>query len=89
MQKNIIGHSNHSTIKQEVFEMVNIKKIDKKSVCACTSCQKSNEDSELYEIKIGKSERQTVTIRLCYECLTDFGDKAYNIYQQETDFLEY
>lgn len=68
--------------------MINIKSIDKGSVCACTSCQKSNENSDLYEIKIGKDERQTMTIRLCFDCLADFGDKAYNIYQEETDFLE-
>lgn len=56
--------------------MINIKKIDKESVCTCTSCQKSNEESQLYEIKIGKVERQTTTIRLCYECLCDFIGKC-------------
>lgn len=56
--------------------MINIKKIDKDSVYVCTSCQKSNENSDLCEIKIGKDERQTMTIRLCHECLCDFIGKC-------------
>lgn len=55
--------------------MIKLNKMDSDSVCQCTSCQKENGNEKLYEIKIGKDERQTTTIRLCHECLCDFVGK--------------
>lgn len=68
--------------------MISIEKIDKEFVCACTSCQAKNGDADLYEIKIGKTEQQTMTIRLCFDCLANFGNDAYEIYKEETTILD-
>lgn len=56
--------------------MINIKKIDKGLYVLVLFCQKSNENTDLYEIKVGKSERQTITIRICRDCLCGFIEKC-------------
>lgn len=55
--------------------MIIVNKLENDEWKPCVSCQKSNQDSDIYEVKIGKSERQTVTIRLCYECVCDLIGK--------------
>lgn len=56
--------------------MVKLEKSSKEEFCQCTSCQCENSQSEIFKISIGKSERQMVNIKLCYECLCDFIGKA-------------
>lgn len=56
--------------------MIKIKKIENDIYCQCTSCQCENQNTGIYKIDIGKDERQTVSFRLCYECLCDFVGKS-------------
>lgn len=56
--------------------MIKIKKIEKEIYCQCTSCQCENKNAEMYKIDVGKTEQQTVSFRLCFECLCDFVGKS-------------
>lgn len=42
---------------------------------SCTSCQAENSEKDLYQIKVGKSETNTVTVRLCKDCMEDLKSK--------------
>lgn len=56
--------------------MIKAVKISKGEYCQCTSCLCDNKEKDIYKFNIGKTEQQTVTIRLCYECLCDFIGNA-------------
>lgn len=52
--------------------MIKIQKLAKDSTYdCCTSCQAENSEKDLYEIKVGKSETNTMTVRLCEDCIDD------------------
>ena len=40
----------------------------------CSSCLKCNDDLDMFELSIGENKRQTITIRLCEECMRDLYD---------------
>lgn len=56
--------------------MIKVSKISKEEYCQCTSCQRENKENDIYKFDIGKTQQQTVTIRLCYGCLCDFMGKS-------------
>lgn len=56
--------------------MTKINHVEKDSVRCCTSCHRDNSEVDNYEIFIGKSERNTMTIRLCTDCLKEFIEKG-------------
>lgn len=58
--------------------MVSISKVEKDISCQCTSCLCANEESDIYEFKIGKSQRQTITFKLCRNCLFEFISNSIN-----------
>jgi hypothetical protein len=45
----------------------------------CTSCLCSNETKKIYSIIVGKTERQTMTLKLCIDCLTALKVKINNV----------
>lgn len=61
---------------KEDLSMIKIEKSKEDEFMQCSSCLCSNENKEIYKIQIGKSERQTTTIKLCYECLCDLIGKS-------------
>lgn len=56
--------------------MVKGFKVRKDEYTQCTSCLCDNTKNDIYAIKIGKTYRQTTTIKLCYDCLSELGDIA-------------
>lgn len=57
--------------------MIKIQKLSKDFVYErCTSCQAENSEKDLYEIKVGKSETNTMTVRLCEDCIEDLKLKV-------------
>lgn len=56
--------------------MITINKTNKEQYCQCTSCQCENKEIDVYKVEIGKDKQQTITFRLCYECICDFVGKA-------------
>lgn len=56
--------------------MIKINHVEKDSVRCCTSCHRDNLEVDNYEMLIGKSERNTMTIRLCADCLKEFIEKG-------------
>lgn len=68
--------------------MIKIEKTNKKmEYYRCNSCLKDNDNEEIYKICFGKTESQGIALRLCFDCLSELGNMAYNIYQEETEFL--
>lgn len=52
--------------------MVKIKKMNREDFWQCSSCLRSTEEIDMYEIKIGKNLNQQYSVtRLCYNCLCD------------------
>lgn len=50
--------------------MIKIEKLSKDfNYERCTSCQAENSEKDIYEIKVGKSETNTMTVRLCEDCM--------------------
>ena len=64
--------------------MVKGFKARKDEYTQCTSCLCDNGNKDIYVIKIGKTDRQTTTIKLCYDCLSELSDIVYSF-----DFLPY
>lgn len=62
--------------------MIEIKELNSDEVCCCTCCQCEPSSKRLFQIRIGKSERQTITIRLCEDCVMDFTGKMYLQYNK-------
>lgn len=56
--------------------MIKTSKINKDEHCQCTSCQRDVEEVDIYKFEIGKTERQTMTLRLCFDCLCLFTGSA-------------
>lgn len=56
--------------------MISIGKVDniEQEYLQCSSCLKCNDDLQMFKLIIGKSMRQTTTIRLCEECMRDLLD---------------
>lgn len=56
--------------------MISIEKVDniEQEYLQCSSCLKCNDDLQMFKLIIGKSMRQTTTIRLCEECMRDLLD---------------
>lgn len=59
--------------------MINIELMDKEDFRQCSSCLKSIEETDIYKIEIGKTMRQTTTLKLCSECLKELGNKINRI----------
>lgn len=55
--------------------MIKSSKIEN-SICPCTSCQRNSDEVDIYEFEIGKTEQQTMTLRLCFDCLCLFVGNA-------------
>lgn len=55
--------------------MIKASKIEN-SICPCTSCQRNGDEVDIYEFEIGKTEQQTTTLRLCFDCLCLFVGNA-------------
>lgn len=56
--------------------MIKLNKTSKEEYCQCTSCLRDNEKTDIYKFQIGKVARNTITIKLCYECLCEFVGKS-------------
>lgn len=56
--------------------MISIEKADsiEQEYLQCSSCLKCNDDLQMFKLIIGKSMRQTITIKLCEECMCDLLD---------------
>ena len=56
--------------------MINIEKTDniEQEYLQCSSCLKCNDDLDMFRLTIGKNMRQTITIKLCEECMHDLFD---------------
>lgn len=59
--------------------MIDIELMDKEEFRQCSSCLKSTEETDVYKIEIGKTMRQTSTLKLCSECLKELKDKISRI----------
>lgn len=63
--------------------MVKIEKVDEveqaQEYLQCSSCLKSNEDTDMFRIIIGKTIQQTTTIKLCEECMRDLFDDLHGL----------
>lgn len=49
--------------------MIKITEINQKEFAQCQSCLKSNEETTLYQVEIGKTMNSTITLKLCSQCL--------------------
>lgn len=45
----------------------------------CCFCLFDNTETTIYRIIVGKTERQTTTLKLCRECLRELRDKIMEI----------
>lgn len=56
--------------------MIKIEKTDdiEQEYLQCSSCLKCNGDLDMFRFIIGKNMRQTITIKLCEECMCDLLD---------------
>lgn len=57
--------------------MIRIKKVNgiESEYIQCSSCLKCNDNLDIFKLIIGKSMRQTTTVKLCKNCLkTLLGD---------------
>ena len=54
--------------------MIHGFKARKDEYIQCTSCQCCNDDNDIYILKIGKTMRQTMSIKLCYDCLIELSN---------------
>lgn len=59
--------------------MINIELMDEEEFRQCGSCLKSTEETDIYKIEIGKTMRQTSTLKLCSECLKELKDKISRV----------
>lgn len=63
--------------------MIDVQKMDgTEEFAQCLSCLKSTEETEIYRIKVGKTKRQTTTVKLCFACLMDLKDELCLIKDQ-------
>jgi hypothetical protein len=60
----------------EDFDMVKVDKTEnvESEYIQCSSCLKSNEETKIFKLIIGKNLRQTTTIKLCEDCLRDLRE---------------
>ena len=49
--------------------MIKVFEGNKEAYLQCSSCLESNDNTNIFKLIIGKSMRQTTTIRLCEDCL--------------------
>lgn len=56
--------------------MIKASKVNKEEYCQCTSCQRDGKETSIYKFEIGKTEQQTITLRLCFDCLCLFVGNA-------------
>jgi predicted translin family RNA/ssDNA-binding protein len=55
------------------------KKDYKDEYLQCSSCLCNNSDTTIYRITIGKTDRQTITLKLCANCLKELQTKIMEI----------
>lgn len=68
--------------------MVNIEKLAEDTAECCTSCHCTVDQKDIYKVEVGKTEQQTMSIKLCYDCMLLLGNEAYEIYRKEEPLLE-
>lgn len=69
--------------------MISIDGYDKEEYVQCQSCLRSNEEHEIKRIKIGQTERQTVTLKLCKDCASELVKKISAPIMNHSDMMKF